>query len=206
MEYSNSKPKLILPEYGRNIQTLVAQAVLIENRTERNKYAQGIINLMGDMYPHLRDVPDFKHKLWDHLAIMSNFQLDIDAPYPTPPLEILNEKPKKVNYIHTRIRFKHYGRIIVDFINSAIQMEASTEKENLTLAIANHMKKQYMMWNKDLTDDSIILNDLKELSNNLLSIPNNVKLNDIRDISLQKSSIKKDNDKKGKDKKIAKRK
>ncbi|MFC2138444.1 DUF4290 domain-containing protein, partial [Bacteroidota bacterium] len=149
MDYNTDREKLILPEYGRNIQKMVEFVISIEDREERNSMAHAIIQIMGNMNPHLRDINDFKHKLWDHLAIMSDFKLDIDFPYEVPARETFTSKPRKVDYNDREIRYKHYGKTIELFIERAVDMEDDEVKVALIGVIANHMKKSYLTWNKD---------------------------------------------------------
>lgn len=170
-----------MPEYGRNIQNMVNHMLTIEDRTERNKAAQTIINIMGNMYPYLRDINDFKHKLWDHLAIMSNYQLDIDSPYPAPARESLTEAPEKIPYNTHRLTFRHYGVILEQLVEKAASFESGEEKEALLKMLANHMKKCYLTWNKDAVDDDKIYEDLSLLSNGKIQ-RNNIELAETRDI------------------------
>jgi hypothetical protein len=181
-DYNTQRNRLVLPEYGRNIQRMVEYIMMIEDREERNSLAKAIIAIMGNMNPHLRDITDFKHKLWDHLAIMSNFQIDIDSPYELPTSKILTEKPRRVPYSSGRINYKHYGRVIELMIEEAIKMPEGREKEELTKIIANHMKKSYLTWNRDVVDDELILKDLDKLSGGKLQIVEGTKLNDTREI------------------------
>ncbi|MDA3778716.1 MAG: DUF4290 domain-containing protein [Bacteroidales bacterium] len=191
MEYNTNKEKLILPEYGRNVQKLVKHAISIEDKTERNKFAAGIISIMGNMNPHLRDISEFKHKLWDHLAIMSEFKLDIDAPYPSLQIETLNEAPKKVPYKNNNIKYKHYGTTLERLINAAVIMEEGEEKEALIAIIADHMKKSYLNWNKESVNNDKIFSDLKELSKGKISLnEENTKLRETRDILSKKRKKK----------------
>ncbi len=161
-----------LPEYGRSIQNMVDHALTIENREERQRCANTIINIMGNMFPHLRDVPDFKHKLWDHLAIMSDFKLDIDYPFEIVRKDNLETKPEAIPYPSTRIRYRHYGRTLEVLIKKAIELPEGDEKMNLVALICNHMKKDYMAWNKDTVDDQKIADDLNELSDGKLQLTN----------------------------------
>lgn len=128
MDYNSTRQRLVLPEYGRHIQNMVMHAVSIEDRAERTKCANTIIAIMGNLFPHLRDVSDFKHKLWDHLAIMSDFKLDIDYPYELPEPAILYRKPDKMPYNNDKMRFMHYGRIVEQLIEKAIALEDESEK------------------------------------------------------------------------------
>ena len=163
-----------LPEYGRSIQNMVDYALTIEDRAERQRCANTIINIMGSMFPHLRDVPDFKHKLWDHLAIMSNFKLDIDYPYEIIREDNLVTKPDNIPYGSQRMRYRHYGRTLEILINKACEFPEGNEKRNLIALICNHMKKDYMAWNKDTVEDKKIAEDLNELSNGRLQLTDDI--------------------------------
>lgn len=188
MDYNTERKDLILPEYGRNVQKLVDYATTIENREDRNRAAKVIINVMGNMNPHLRDISDFKHKLWDHLAIMSDFKLDIDSPYPPPEKEKLYESPNRIPYNTNEITYRHFGRTIELLIDEAVKMEEGDKKELLIEVIANHMKKSYLMWNKETVSDETIFNALKKLSNG--KIDADLRLRTSRDI-LSKSKKRK---------------
>ena len=168
MDYNSKRKKMPLPEYGRNIQNMVDYLLTIEDRDKRNRAAKTVIDVMGNLNPHLRDVADFKHKLWDHLAIMADFQLDIDYPYTPPSPSLLLEKPKTVPYTQHDIKYKHYGRVLEKMIDEATKFEDGELKEALVLMLANHMKKSYLVWNKDAVADEKILKDLTELSNRRL--------------------------------------
>ena len=169
MDYNSQRRKLPLPEYGRNIQNMVDYLFTIEDKEKRNRSAQTVIDVMGNLYPYLRDVAEFKHKLWDHLAIMSDFKLDIDYPYNPPTPDILTEKPNRVSYSDNNIRYKHYGFIMESLIKKTSELEGE-EKDVLIELLANHMKKSYVAWNKDGVDDEKIFQDLKELSRGRLNI------------------------------------
>jgi hypothetical protein len=181
-DYNTKRNRLVLPEYGRNIQRMVEYIMNVEDRDERNSLAKAIIAIMGNMNPHLRDISDFKHKLWDHLAIMSNFQIDIDSPYEKPTSKILTEKPRRIFKQSEGIKYKHYGNIIELMIEEAIRMPEGKEKEELTKIIANHMKKSYLTWNRDVVDDEVILKDLAKLSGGKLQVAEGTKLNDSREM------------------------
>ncbi len=189
-DYNTSRKKLILPEYGRNIQKMVDHIMTIEDREERNKASKTIIAVMGNLNPHLRDINDFKHKLWDHLAIISDFKLDIDSPYELPKQEDLDAKPKKLDYNQKGIRYKHYGHSIVMMIDKAIEMEEGEEKEDLVKMIANHMKKSYLTWNREAVSDEEIFGDLKTLSKDKLLVNPELVLTETKDI-LAKNAVKK---------------
>jgi len=190
MDYNSTREKLLLPEYGRNVQMMVDYAMKIEDRDERNKAAKTIISIMGNMYPHLRDVSDFRHKLWDHLAIMTDFKFDIDSPYELPTKEKLAEKPEVLPYNNHRIRFRHYGKIIESMVQKAIEIEDEKEQKALILMIANHMKKSFTNWNKDGVADDKIFKDIVDLSRGQLTIPENMKLRETHDKDYQTKSKK----------------
>lgn len=181
-DYNTSREKMVIPEYGRNIHKMVRHITTIEDREERNKAARTIIAIMGNMNPHLRDINDFKHKLWDHLALISDFKLDIDSPYDPPTLSTLTEKPKTVPYNNYPIKYKHYGKIIEDMIRAATKMEEGEKKEALIQMIANHMKKSYLSWNRNQVTDDIIYDDLRELSGGKIDKGPELKLSESRDI------------------------
>jgi hypothetical protein len=183
MDYNSNRKKLKLPEYGRNIQKMVDHVVGIEDHEERNRAAQQIIVIMGNMYPYLRDISDFKHKLWDHIAIMSDFKLDIDYPYDPPKPETFEEPPKQVPYNRNRIKYRHYGTIMEKLIDEAIKFDdENPEKKVLVELLANHMKKTFLIWNKDSVNDSKIFTDLIELSAGNLKLDEKTVLKETRDI------------------------
>ena len=174
MQYNTQQKKMALPEYGRSIQNMVDYAVTIQDRAERQRCANTIINVMGNMFPHLRDVPEFKHKLWDHLAIMSDFKLDIDYPYEIIRKDNLVTKPEPIPYPNTQIRYRHYGRTMEVLIKKACELPEGDEKRNLVALICNHLKKDYMTWNKDTVDDRKIADDLAELSDGKLQMTDDI--------------------------------
>lgn len=170
LEYNSERKPLIIPEYGRYLHKLIDQAVAEENREERNKLAKYIISVMGTMNPHLRDVLDFQHKLWDQLFIMSNFKLDVDSPYPIPSREVLELKPATLNYPQNFPKYRFYGNNIQYMINVANNWEDGELKNALVKVIANHMKKSFLSWNKDTVTDAVIFEHLFEMSNGKLNL------------------------------------
>lgn len=183
MEYNTQLKKLTLPEYGRNIQNMVDYCLSISDRNERKRCANTIINIMGNMFPHLRDVNDFKHILWDHLAIMADFKLDIDYPYEIIKKEDLYSKPGKIEYSRPDMEYKHYGKTLEKMVKLAIEIEDEKEKELFVLLVATHMKKSYIQWNKDVEDAKIFL-DLYELSARRIDLrDSNVKLPEMKDLT-----------------------
>lgn len=177
MEYNTTKEKLILPEYGRNIQCMAQHCITIEDRLQRNRAANEVISIMGNMFPYLRDVRDFKHKLWDHLAVMTNFELDVDYPYEITRPEVLKANKKRLPYTSNKIKIRHYGRTTERMIDRAIELSDSEEKSAMVMHIANNMKKQYLAWNKNSVTDAIIKKDLELLSKGQLSIAEETRLN-----------------------------
>ena len=164
IEYNTERPKLIIPEYGRHMQKMVDQAVATEDREERNKIAKSIIAVMGNLNPHLRDVPDFQPMLWDQLFIISDFKLDVESPFPIPTREELAERPEPLEYPQNFPRYRFYGNNIKRMIDVAVSWEEGDKRDGLILTIANHMKKCFLNWNKDTVDDRVIFNHLFELS------------------------------------------
>ncbi|WP_457617251.1 DUF4290 domain-containing protein [Lutibacter sp.] len=164
LEYNSERSHLIIPEYGRHMQKLVDYCVALEDVEERNKMARAIVDVMGNLQPHLRDVPDFKHKLWDQLFIMSDFKLDVESPYEKPSKEELQSRPESLAYPKSASKYRFYGNNIQTMINVALTWEEGEAREALYLAIANHMKKCYLNWNKDTVDDAVIFKHLYELS------------------------------------------
>jgi hypothetical protein len=170
LEYNSQRSHLIIPEYGRHLQKLIDQATAIADKEERNKAARYIISVMGSLNPHLRDVPDFQHKLWDQLFIMSDFNLDVDSPYPIPSKDILTQKPDRLKYPQNFPKYRFYGNNIKYMIDVANSWEESELKNALVLVIANHMKKCYLSWNKDTVSDEVIFEHLLELSDGKLNL------------------------------------
>lgn len=170
LEYNTERSKLIIPEYGRHFQKMVDHAVSIADAEERNKVAQSIISVMGNLQPHLRDVPDFQHKLWDQLFIMSDFKLDVESPFPITTKEMLQERPEPLEYPQNFPKYRFYGNNIKRMIDIAIEWEKGDMRDGLEYAIANHMKKCYLNWNKDTVEDKTIFKHLVELSDGKINL------------------------------------
>ncbi len=182
-EYNTSCKKLVLPEYGRNLQKMVDYCMQIQDRDERNRCANAIIAVMANINPHYRENSDFKHKLWDHLAIISDFKMDVDSPYEKPTADILISKPNRVPYTKNTIRFGHYGRILQLFVEEALKMDDGDRKNNYLQMVCNHMKRMYLMWNNDeIIKDEMIFRDLEVMSKNRLKVDRSIKLTEQRDI------------------------
>ena len=170
LQYNTKRSQLIIPEYGRHVQLMINQIMETQDRDDRNKMAKAVIGIMGNMNPHLRDVPDFQHKLWDQLFIMSNFELDVDSPYEKPQKEVLAQKPRRLAYPQKNPKYRFYGNNIKSMINVTSNWDDGDLKSALVYNIANHMKKCFLNWNKDTVQDEVILNHLSELSDNKLKV------------------------------------
>ncbi len=192
MEYNTSQPRLIIPEYGRNVQKMVDYLSTIEDREERNLQTQNLIEIIGNLNPQIRDVPDFKHKLWDHLFIMSDFKLDVDSPFPVPAKETLTEKPLHVDYPTKSARYRHYGNVLKDMVKHCMTLEEGEYKDRLVNAVANHMKKTYLIWNRDTVENEVILKEIGKLSDNSLDL-SKVVLLDQKDLTRAQAPANKRN-------------
>ncbi len=170
LEYNAERPHLIIPEYGRHLQKLIDHATGIEDKEKRNKVAKYIIQVMGSLNPHLRDVPDFQHKLWDQIFIMSDFKLDVESPYPIPTRDVIHLKPERLAYPQKNPKYRYYGNNIKYMIDVANSWEEGEMKNALVKVIANHMKKSYLSWNKDTVTDVVIFEHLYELSEGKLDM------------------------------------
>ncbi len=170
LQYNTDREKLIIPEYGRHIHKMIQQVTEESDREKRNKQTKAIIGVMGNLNPHLRDVPDFQHKLWDQLFIMSDFQLDVDAPFDLPEREVLEARPERLDYPKNNNKYRFYGNNILRMIDVAIGWEEGDMKDALVFTIANHMKKCFLNWNKDTVEDVVIHAHLEELSDGKLKV------------------------------------
>ncbi len=196
LEYNTERAHLIIPEYGRHIQKMVDQCIALEDREERNKCAKSIISVMGNLNPHLRDVPDFQHKLWDQLFIISDFKLDVDSPYPKPSIEELKQAPEPLSYPQNFPKYRFYGNNIKRMIDVAVTWEEGELKDALIYTIANHMKKSFLNWNKDTVEDDVIFKHLFELSNGAINVKTeDEELSDASNLIIHKKVYKKKNHK-----------
>lgn len=186
LTYNSTRPDLKIPEYGRNIQQMVEHCVSIEDREERNRCARAIIKIMGNLFPQLRDVEDYNHKLWDQMHVMSDFKLDVDSPYPIPTRESFEEKPGRMGYPQHDIKYGHYGRTIERVIEAAAKLEDPEERQKAAVSIGNMMKRTYVVWAQTSVKDEVIAGDLKKLSGGVLVLENPEKdLDDTRDVVRQ---------------------
>ena len=191
VEYNSDRSQLALPEYGRNIQQMVNHCLTIEDREERTRCAYTIVQVMGNIVPQLRDEEDSKHILWDHLAIMSDFKLDIDYPYEIINQENLKVKPEPIAYGEENVRYRHYGKIMVDMIKQACTYEEGDERDELIMLIANHMKKVLLSISKDGVEDARVFNDLREISGGKIDIdPEKWHLHEFKEAPVAQTSKK----------------
>ncbi len=175
-DYNTQRPKLPIPEYGRHVQRMVDHVMEIEDREQRTRQARAIIQVIARLNPQLRNSDNFERTLWDHLWIMSDLKLDVDAPFPMPTAEELESKPNQVFYPQTKIRFGHYGRLVESMIAQCAEMEPGEKRDAYAELIANHMKKQFLTWNRDTVPDPVILKDLAELSKGKVKLKEDVQL------------------------------
>jgi len=185
LEYNTEREELKIPEYGRNVRNMVEYAISVADKDERQKVANAIISVMGQLNPHLRDITDFTHKLWDHLFIISENKLDVESPYPKPEIEEALKKPELLTYSKgkRKIKYAYYGKSVSLFINEAIKKTDEKEKEVLVEAICNLMKKLFLTWNKDYVEDEVIFKHLDELSNGELKQKPETKLISVEELA-----------------------
>lgn len=177
MTYNTERKQIIISEYGRNIQEMIHKLAEIEDRKTRTDAANFIIGIMAQMNPQVKESSDWQHKLWDHLYIISDSQLDIDSPFEPPITDVQQTKPQHVDYQVNDIRYGHYGQYIVKMIEAASKEENDEVRLVLAHSIANQMKRNYLEWNKNVVNDQVIINDLNKISNGRLVIPDDSKLN-----------------------------
>jgi hypothetical protein len=194
LEYNTQRGQISISEYGRNVQKMVDSALKIEDREKRTKAAQNIVNVMSLLNPQVRELVDYKHKLWDHLYIISNFKLDVDSPFPPPSKDVTKVKPEHLNYPASDIRYKYYGKVMQDMIRQIASLPDSTEKTQITQNLANFMKMSYLTWNKDTVDDTTIFKHLDELSKGEMKVDDTVRLNHTAEIlAMNKEKLQREN-------------
>lgn len=181
-DYNTQRPHLIIPEYGRHVQRMVDHCMEVEDREKRTQTAKAIVQVIGRLNPQLRNSDNFERTLWDHLYIMSQFKLDVDGPFPKPDAQQFESKPERVAYPQTKIRYGHYGKMVERMIEQCAAMEEGETRTAYTELIANHMKKQFLTYNRDTVPDPVILKDLGELSKGKLKLNEDVQLTTTADI------------------------
>lgn len=195
MEYNTERKKLNFPEYGRHIQNMVNYLKTIENKEERTKEAHSVIEVMANMTPQIKDAEDYKNKLWDHLFIIADFDIDIDSPYEIPKIEEFNNKPNKIEYLSGKLKFRHYGKILEEMIGRVNDYEDGEEKDALINVILNQMKKSYLLWNKNTVKDETIIKDFTIISNSSIKMPENIELQEFKNLKVQKKYTNTNNNK-----------
>lgn len=176
MEYNTEREKIVISEYGRNIQVMIRHLKDIEDSKQRTEAAHFIVNVMAQMNPQVKESNDYMHKLWDHLHIIANYELDVDGPYPKPTPEMQKQKPEHVGYQKNNIRYGHYGQYIYDVVKKVKEMEDGPKKQAILINIANQMKRDYLNWNRDTVNDLLILDDLYKISGEEITLPMETKL------------------------------
>ena len=182
MEYNTGREKIVISEYGRNIQMMIRHLLEIEDRKQRTEAAYFIVSVMAQMNPQVKESNDYMHKLWDHLYIISDYQLDVDGPYEKPTPEMQKKKPEHVGYQKNNIRYGHYGQYIADIVKKVKEMEDGPKKQAILVNIANHMKRDYLNWNRDTVNDLLILDDLYKISGEEIALPMETKLTPTNEI------------------------
>ncbi|HHV04238.1 MAG: DUF4290 domain-containing protein [Bacteroidales bacterium] len=178
--YNTQRDKLILPEYGRYIHQMVREAKMIPDRETRTRQVKAIINAMSVLNPQLRDMNDYYHKLWDHVYIIADYDLDVDAPFPPPARENFVSRPHAIGAERDSVKVMHYGRNIQNMVMAIASKPAGEERDAMTMALASYMRKQYLIWNKDTVSDHTIFHDIRTLSNGTLTVPEGAKLSEIQ--------------------------
>jgi hypothetical protein len=186
MEYNTERIALLMPEHGRHIQKMIDYAMSIEDREKRNLIAKEIVEIMGQLNPHLRDYEDFRHKLWDHLFIISDFKLDVDSPYPKLTEEVKNVKPEPLNYPEKVKKMRHYGRFLAQIVDKVKDLPEGSSKQQLSGILANFMKKQYLTYNREAVEDNQIFGDLEMLSEGKLKVDESTQLSSTNSILYMK--------------------
>jgi hypothetical protein len=197
MQYNTEKPRLTIAEYGRHVQLMIEAAKKIEDKEQRTLAANAIVQVMSQFNPQQRDQADFKHKLWDHLFLISNFELEVDAPFSMPTAKTVRVHPDKPNYASNTIKFRHYGRIMEQLIEKSKKLEDPEVKSDVAILLANQMKKSYLMWNRDSVTDEIMALEIAKLSGGQLKLAEDLKLSHpneapvVRDLGRNKKRKKK---------------
>lgn len=182
MEYNTGREQIVISEYGRNIQMMIRHLMDIENRRQRTEAAYFVVSVMAQMNQQVRETNDYNHKLWDHLHIIANYELDVDGPYPKPTPEMQKKRPDHVGYQKNNIRYGHYGQYIYDVVKKVKEMEDGPKKQAILVNIANQMKRDYLNWNRDTVNDLLILDDLYKISDGEITLPIDTKLTPTNEI------------------------
>jgi hypothetical protein len=209
LKYNTEREKLIISEYGRNIQIMIKHLLEIEDREKRTEAAHFIVSVMAQMNPQVKESNDYIHKLWDHLYIISDYKLDVDSPYEPPQQGVIVNKPEHIGYQKRDIKQGHYGSYIKEILNKIKEIEEGPKRDALLLSVANQMKRDYLHWNRETVNDLLILDDLYKLSGETFVMPTDTKLASTNEIlgkvqpiqQQQQAKKKKTNNKKQQSKK-----
>lgn len=182
MEYNTQREQLKISDYGRNVVKLIDYAKQLEDREERTKMANVIIDVMAQLNPKIKERTDYRHILWDHLMVMADYALDVDCPYPINREETENFHPHPLALRENKIHYRHYGRALEDMISAVAELPAGEERDLLTAQIAHTMKRQYLQWNRDTVDDNLITDQLTELSGGRLHLPDGFRYQDSKEL------------------------
>lgn len=182
MEYNTARELMQIPEYGRNIQKMIEYAKTIADKEERNRAANSIIKVMGQVNPYLKTNEDLTHKLWDHMFIIADFDFDVDSPFPKPLREDFETGPDRIPYPENEIAYRHYGRVIEQMIKKVAEEESEEERTKMGVAVCNVMKRAYLNWNRDSVEDRVIKKDLLELSGGRITVPAEIELEDSKNL------------------------
>ncbi len=192
MEYNTQREQLKITDYGRHVAKMIDYCKTLASREERTAMANAIIDVMAHVNPKVKERTDYRHILWDHLLMMADYQLDVDSPYPVNREESASFHPNRLHYAEGGIRYRHYGRALEDLIRAVSAMPAGDERTLLTTQIAHAMKRQYLQWNRDTVDDSLIAEQLTELSSGRLSLPEGFRFHSSQSLVDAISSAKRD--------------
>jgi hypothetical protein len=187
MDYNSTREKLIIPEYGRNVQKMIQHALTMEDREKRNSFVKYIIGVMTQMHISTGSYGDYNHMIWDHLHIIADYRMDVDSPYPKPERAGVESAPRVLKYGERKIKFKPYGANIEKMIQLAMTYEEGEEKDSFVANIANHLKKAYLNWNGDAADDEVIINHLAALSDGKLKLKEDFVFISMDDLLKQKN-------------------
>lgn len=187
MDYNSSREKLIIPEYGRNVQKMIFHALIMEDREKRTSFVKYIAGVMTQMHISTGSYGDYHHMIWDHLHIIAGYEMDVDSPYPMPEKETIEARPNNLSYSTNKIKYKPYGLNIEKMIQLAMTYEDGEEKDSLIENIANHLKKSYLNWNRDSVEDEVIVNHLAVLSDGKLNLKEGFVFKSTDDILAQKN-------------------
>lgn len=170
-----------MPEYGRHVQKMIQYVKSIPDKDKRNEQIKAVVGIMGILNPQLRDINDFKHKLWDHVQIIADFDIDIDSPYPIPTKETISARPDPIPLPEKPVQAAHYGRNIQNMIDIIATKSDDEVKDEMIKALASYMRQQYLIWNKDSVTEETIFNDIQKLSGGKLVVPEHIHLDSISD-------------------------